>query len=107
MKFSYGKIKTEYETVYAEREMLSSDGLDGFMEDTNLSTMNGFFGESDTDYFGTQLDPGLTYFVTDKFGVFLGLGGIKYSLADWESNNSDWSINFNPSEWSFGIKFKM
>ncbi len=106
MKVSYGKIKTEFETVYMENENLSSDGLFDILEGTNPS-VSSLSGESDADYFSPQLIPELTYFITDRFSACLGLGGIKYSITDWEDSNSDWNVNFNPAYWSLGMKIRM
>ncbi|MCE4564656.1 autotransporter outer membrane beta-barrel domain-containing protein [Maribellus sp. CM-23] len=106
MKVSYGKLKTEFETVYMERENLSSDGLSDISEGTNPS-MTSLSGESEVDYFSPQLIPELTYFITDRFSACLGLGGIKYSITDWESSNSDWNVNLNPVNWSLGIKIRI
>ncbi len=77
MKISYGTIKSEYETVYMEREILPSGELNDILEGANPSSMNGLSGESTADYFSPQLIPELTYFITGRVSACLGLGGIK------------------------------
>ena len=61
---------------------------------------------SDFDLFKVEIIPELTYFISSRFGLSQGLGGIEYSMLDWETDNSSRIINFNPVNWRFGIKVK-
>jgi hypothetical protein len=51
--------------------------------------------------------PALTYFISERFSLNLGLGGIAYSMINWKKDNSSWAINFNPNVWEFGVKVKI
>jgi hypothetical protein len=62
---------------------------------------------SDFDLFKVEIIPELTYFISSRFGLSQGLGGIEYSMLDWETDNSSRIINFNPVNWRFGIKVKI
>jgi len=98
LRFSYGNVKYEYTTAYAG---MSTD-LNSFNTYLRGSAVN-----SQSDYFGTEVCPELTYFVSTKFGLCLGLGGVKYSMTDWKTDNSNWTVNFNPNYWNLGIKIKI
>lgn len=101
LKLSYGVIKSDYSTLYA--------GAGSFITDSVINTNSNYFRgsekQSKTDYFSTQICPELTYFISSKFSICLGLGGLEYSLIDWKKEK--WIVNFNPSYWKFGIKFKI
>ena len=60
--------------------------------------------DSNPDLFSVEILPELTYFISSKIGLFLGLGGIGYSIVDWESDKSGWLVNFNPTYWEFGLQ---
>jgi len=62
---------------------------------------------SDFDLFKVEIIPELTYFISSRFGLCLGLGGIEYSMLDWETDNSSRIINFNTVNWRFEIKVKI
>lgn len=95
LKFSYGIINADYKTIYWA------------VSDSTLTYIRGYSDESKSDFFSAQICPELTYFITPKFGLCLGLGGIGYSLIDWKKENSFWIVNFNPSYWEFGFKVKI
>jgi len=104
LKFSFGKIKSDYTSTYAGAKSPSySDSLmitePGYMRESK--------NESESDYFSTQLCPELSYFISTNFGLSLGLGGIEYSMIDWKTENSNWAVNFNPVYWKLGVKFKI
>ncbi|MFA6377875.1 MAG: hypothetical protein WCW63_04530, partial [Acholeplasmataceae bacterium] len=58
-------------------------------------------------YFGSSLSPEINYFFSEKFGLYLGFGGIEYAILDWNKDQSSWNVNFNPNYWRLGIKFKI
>ena len=104
LKISYGKLKSDYNTVILGT---FNDPIDGISVINEPSTyIKEYEWNSKTDYFSVSLSPELTYFITPNFGVCLGLGGIEYSMTDWITDNSNWGINFNPAYWKFGIKIK-
>lgn len=106
-RVSYGKIKSDYRSVSAIAENLSANEL-GYLNESSANTsLVERSGESNVDLFGVGINPELTWFVSDQFGLYLGLGGVEYTTMDWESDNSAWSVNFNPSNWNFGLRIKM
>jgi hypothetical protein len=104
VEFSFGNIKTDYKIRHIEAANLNNDSI-------NLGTYNGYLhsssveSESKSDVFSAQLSPGLTFFISKVFGINLGFGGIEYNIIDWETENSNWMVNFNPIYWKLGIKF--
>lgn len=104
LRFSYGNVKSEYTTTYAGMSILN---LSSGSTNSSNNYSRGSGGTSESDYFGTEACPELTYFVSTKLGLCLGLGGIKYSMTDWKTGNSNWTINFNPTYWKLGIKIKI
>ena len=105
LKFSYGKIKTEYSTTFAGGGPFTDSN--GTIQSNSDPYVKGSNGDSETDLFSAQIYPEVMYFITGKFGVCLNLGGIAYSINDWETNNSGFAINFKPDYWRFGIKFRL
>ncbi|MGD9931857.1 MAG: hypothetical protein AB7U05_17695 [Mangrovibacterium sp.] len=105
LKVSYGRVKSDFGSFYARAEMLPENELT-YLNVSTSSYAGGYSGSSDADLFGLSLSPELTWFATDKFGIYLGLGGIEYALSDWDTDNSNWLISFSPSYWSFGIRIK-
>jgi len=104
LKFSLGKIKSDYTSTYAGGETPTySDSL----MISEPGYLRGSSNESDYAYFSTQLCPELSYFFSTNFGLSLGLGGIEYSMIDWKTENSIWAVNFNPVYWKLGIRFKI
>jgi hypothetical protein len=93
-KISYGRVKVDYSTIYASRTTNGESLL--YSNDDN----------TDYDYFSSKLFPELTYFYK-RLGISLGLGGIEYSMTDWETGSSNWIISFHPNNWRFGIKVKI
>ena len=86
---------------------MSIPNLNSGITNNSNDYSRGSGGTSESDYFGTEVCPELTYFVSTKFGFCLGLGGIKYSMTDWKTGNSNWTVNFNPNYWKLGIKIKI
>jgi len=104
LKFRLGEnySKTEYLQALATPVTNTS-----YLSDTSPSSAHNGAYETKTDYFSTSLLPELTYFISDKTGFTLGLGGIEYALNDWKSENSSFTINFNPNNWLVGVKIQL
>src|SRR5690554_795490 len=97
LKLAYGNISSEYSTFMAFQSISwSSSSEFRTAENSNSS-----------DLFVTTLYPELTYFITPKLGLSLGLGGIAYSIPDWETDSASFLVNFNPAYWSFGLKLAL
>lgn len=107
MKFSSGKIKSEYNTLIAGSVYYPTDTMIIIADQYSSTYVKGSEKSSKIDLFNAEILPELTYFISSKFGLCLGLGGIEYSMTDWETDNSSWTINFSPVNWRFGIKLKI
>lgn len=107
LKFRYGKVKTDYNTMIAGSVYYQSDNVIIITDQYSSTYVMSSEESSKIDLFNAEVVPELTYFISSKFGLCLGLGGIEYSIIDWETDNSNWSINFNPVNWRFGMKLKI
>lgn len=102
LKFGYGKIKSESNTLIA--------GRSNYPSESSYSPTPYTIGSEETyeaDIFNAEIIPELTWFISPKVGLSLGLGGVKHTLLDWESDNSSWSVNFDPAYWNFGFKIRL
>jgi hypothetical protein len=109
LKFSYGKVHDE---IYSSQMGLTDLATDSLTNPSyNDPYARGYYiitqRSTKTDFFQADLCPEVTYFISSKFSLCLGLGGIRYTMTDWKTDNSNWMINFNPSYWSLGIKIKI
>ncbi|MDI3521738.1 hypothetical protein [Anaerophaga thermohalophila] len=104
LKFSYGKIKSEYDTFWAGSAYNPSNTSIELTDDYSAS---GQEGTSKVDFFSVDIIPELTYFFSSRFSIYVGLGGVSYSLLEWDTDNSSWNVNFNPSYWKTGIKIRI
>jgi hypothetical protein len=107
LKFSFGKIKSEYNTMIIGHFFNTPDSMIVLNDEKFLTYSRGYIRNSEVDIFSIKLYPELTYFISSNFGLCLGLGGIEYSMTDMKTYNSGWAINFNPVYWRFGIKIKL
>ena len=106
LRFSYGKVISETQSVWAG--MTIPDFSSGTTQGVVTENYTRFsLDDSQSDYYSTEVCPELTYFVSPKVGLCLGLGGVKYSMTDFKTENSNWSVNFNPSYWNLGVKIKI
>jgi|GEM_PF-762793 len=105
LRCNYGKIISEYKFKLAGEPdpYLSSESL----AETDDSYAKEGWGKSKTDYFRAELCPEFTYFIASGFGVSIGLGGLKYSLTEWKTDNSAWIVNLNPDHWKLGLKIRI
>ena len=104
LKISYGNIKTESSSLVATARKLDTNGIEYLGIDQSPTTLTSRQSYYSTDYFSTKISPELTYFLSNKIALNLGLGGVEYVLTDWESNNSSWAVDFNPNYWRLGMK---
>jgi len=106
IRFSYGKVKSETQSVWAG--MTNPDFTSGTTQSAVGVNYTRFsLDTAESDYYSTEVCPELTYFVSPKVGLSLGLGGVKYSMTDGKVENSNWSVNFNPAYWNLGVKIKI
>jgi hypothetical protein len=76
LKFSYTKFRTDYNSSLVEITYNQSENLN---LDTSPSSLVYFIDNeksAKTDLFNAEIFPELTYFVSSKVGLCLGLGGI-------------------------------
>ncbi|WP_010665329.1 hypothetical protein [Marinilabilia salmonicolor] len=102
VKFGYGKIKSECSTLIAGRSNYPSESSYSPPPYTTVSQ-----DAYEADLFNVEIIPELTWFISPKVGLSLGLGGVKHTMIDWESENSGWSVNFDPAYWNFGFKIRL
>ncbi len=107
LKFSYGKIKTEYNTIVAGSVYDPTNASTLLIDDSSSSYVSEEEGSSNVDFSSIDIIPELSYYVSSRICVCLGFGGISYSISDWDMDYSSWAVNFNPSYWKFGIKIRM
>jgi hypothetical protein len=103
LKFGYGKMKSESNTLIAGRSNNGSLELSQATPSFTRSQEETY----EADLFNAEIVPELTWFISPKIGLSLGLGGVKHMLLDWESDNSSWSVNFDPAYWNFGFKIRL
>jgi len=58
-------------------------------------------------YFYMQVSPELTWFLSNRLGLNVQMGGLGINVIDSDWRNSSKQINFNPSYWKLGIFFKI
>ena len=102
LKFGYGKMKSEYSTLIAGRSNIPSESSYSPPPYTTMSK-----DTYEVDLFNAEIIPELTWFISPKVGLSLGLGGVKHTMIDWETDNSSWSVNFDPAHWNFGFKIRL
>lgn len=108
LKISYGKISTDYSTIYSGVENNSNSNNPDFeLGDNSNNYIQSSENKYEYDYFSSKIQPALTYFISNRLGLTISLGGIEYSMLDWKNNTSDWIVNFDPAYWSFGVEFKI
>ena len=105
MKFSYGKLKGEYNTLIANAEQLIETS--SLSSSSQFATLRALKNESEIDFSSVEVLPELTYFLTSKFCLSLGLGGAGYAMTDWSNDNSIWIVDFNPAYWTLGVKVSL
>lgn len=103
LKFGFGKAKAENKNTFVSAVHYADNVI---VDGSELGSQNiSWDGDSDTDCFSVEVLPELSYFVTPKFGLNLGLGGVGFAMADWDKDNTSWLVNFNPTYWRLGFKF--
>jgi hypothetical protein len=100
--------KLYFNTNLKVSQGVSLSNIYGGVAQTNYITMensvNSTYIHDFSAYTSAALQPEFTYFLTRKIGLSLNTGGINYSFIGWNMANSNLEINFNPSNWLFGLK---
>lgn len=108
MKLSYGQLKTNTESQqvsFKYTQPTTTNGISSGSTDVPILYTNK--ADDTTDFAGAAIIPELNYYFSNVFGLSLGLGGIQYSLTKWKTENSSFSVNFNPSNWQIGAKIRI
>ena len=107
LKFSAGFAKQVSESFIASMYIPDVEpGTITTIDDRYDRNMS-FKHTSDIEFGNITLYPELVYFISNRIGFHLGLGGISYTMPDWETKDSQWLVNFNPQYWQLGIKIKL
>jgi len=109
LKCSYGKSKAKYNsTVFTAAYFDDDDDPYTISLHTGRFSSNyKYYGDNENDIFIANINPELTYFLTPSIGISLGLGGLEYSLIDWNTDQYNCAINLNPNYWNLGFRLKL
>lgn len=102
LKTSFGTANASYTSNSVEANAYTPSG---YLDISTLAYNRTITSESKYDYFSVSLSPELNYFVTSRFALSLSLGGIEYSLTNWQKASSNWLVSFHPNYWKAGFKF--
>ncbi len=106
LKLSYGKVKSSYSTfVYDLDISTSTDEYQSWDYNSSSPVASSSQSNSKVDYCSIQILPEISYFFKPGISAYLGLGGIDFSCQDWEFDETECLINFNPVYWNVGVKF--
>jgi hypothetical protein len=105
LNIGFGRMKAEYNTIIAGRKDLQSGDYVYSDPDESTSGLRGQKDDTESDYLNANVCPQMNYYVSQNFGVYLELGGINYSISDWD--NEQWLVDFNPRYWSLGFKIRI
>ncbi len=104
LRFGYAKIKPTLKSI----NFTTVDPLDSnnpiIQTSNGLRSIKEINNSVDTELFLSEISPEFTYLINNWFGVSLNLGGVGYSLNDWDKEKSSWIINFHPQYWKLGFK---
>lgn len=106
LKFCYGKIKTDMRSVKASAEPYEPYESFRYIE-YEPNNYGSYVSNYDPEFFNARFSPELTWFFSSKLGLYLGLGGLEYTISEWDSDYSSFIVNFNPSNWRLGVSLKL
>ncbi len=107
-ELNYGKLKSDYYSVYASKEQVFEPSIDNLADyiignpDVEVYT-----GSEKVEYFKAKISPEIMYFLNTNMFLNISMGGFEYEILDWRGDYSNWHINFNPQNWKFGFGFKL
>lgn len=96
---AYGFIDSGYESLSAGSENKESEDLE-----PSLSFVNSYESGDKSGLLNVSLSPEFAYFLGDKVGLMIKIGGIQYTSYDFEEH--EWKVSVNPSTWEYGIFFR-
>jgi len=101
-----GNKKGDYSGIVASASSLPTDQI-LYWSSGPSPYASGYEDKISMDYFYMQISPELTWFFSNRWGINLQLGGLKFDMSDFDWSNSIKQINFNPTFWKLGILFKL
>lgn len=101
-RVGYGIIGNDFNSDYKNYQHSNGGTLSQILTPTENLTWgtNDYYQD-----FALSLSPEINYFLTDNLGLCLHLGGIGYSILDWNKDLTSLNVNFNPNNWRLGIRF--
>jgi hypothetical protein len=102
LEVGVGRLKSETESII----VTSIDFTQGSVVNEVSSYLLTHEYSEKYDYFRSGIRPTLNYFITKHLGICLTMGQVEYSFFDWDTDNSNWAVSFNPSYWTYGFKLK-
>ncbi|TKG90801.1 hypothetical protein EYV94_23340 [Puteibacter caeruleilacunae] len=104
LKVAYGTLKTDVQSFAGSRVVA---GYQNMLSNIGPASFPSWVENKKSDLLNAKLSPELNYFISDRWSLGLGLGGVQYSSLDGETDNANWSVNFEPKNWTFGVGFKL
>lgn len=98
------EFSTAYGFVDSWYESISAGASDPGLESPPLNFFAGSDGSDNSGLLNVSLSPEFAYFLGEKVGLMIKIGGIQYTSYDFEEH--EWKVSVNPSTWEYGIFFR-
>ena len=66
-----------------------------------LNFVTGSEGSNNSGLLNISLKPEFAYFISEKAGLLLKVGGLHYNSYDFEEH--EWKVSINPALWDYGF----
>lgn len=99
--YSFSTVKTE--SLSAVRSLID----DNYIETEIIGVNSSMNEEVNANLLLAGINPRVHYFLGARMSAFLELGNLQYSIQDWDSNLSQWNVDFSPKYWSVGVMFTL
>lgn len=90
---SYGFTDSNYQSMNVGASSFTQNNFPPF----SISNSK----DSKGNYLSIALQPEFNYFLTEKLGLIVKIGGVRYN--SYEFKDHEWKISLNPSNWDFGL----
>ena len=94
-----GKVSTQYESMNMGAKMYPDTMTFHEIEPGNF--LRGSEHHENSKILSVSLKPVFSYFLTEKIGLRIGMGGIQYNSYNFEAH--EWQVTLNPSSWEYGF----
>ena len=95
---TYGFVSTNQESLQVGIRIYGNGVIDDNVLPGTFAT--GTETSDNSSLFNVALQPEFVYFLSDKIGLLLKIGGIQYN-TDFDAH--EWQITLNPSSWEYGF----